>query len=124
MGCFPAEPGESVVKSGFFRGPFMSTAGISSELKSCQFIVNGELRTATGKGELQINPATGEAVANIPYCSAAEVDQAVEAAARAFPSWSKTPILQRARIMFHFHQLMEKHATELIALITEENGKT
>src|SRR3954452_5501115 len=102
----------------------MSTASVSAELKTCQFLVNGQLRTATGKGEVQINPATGEAVANIPYCSAAEVDEAVEAAARAFPSWSRTPILQRARVMFHFRDLMEKHAQELIALVTEENGKT
>ena len=32
-------------------------------------------------------------------------------------------MLNRCRVLFHFHQLMEKHADELIALVTEENGK-
>src|SRR6185312_12472431 len=72
----------------------------------------------------QYNPATGEAAAEIPYCTSSEVDAAIAAAQAAFPAWSKTPVLQRARILFKFRELVDKHSAELVALITEENGKT
>ena len=36
------------------------------------------------------NPASGEVIAQIPQCSAAEVAEAVAAAARAHPAWAAT----------------------------------
>lgn len=102
----------------------MAGTAVSADVKTSGYVVNGEVRIPSAPGETQLNPATGEPAAHIPYCTAAEVDAAVEAAARAFPAWSKTPVLARARIMFHFRDLMEKHADELIALVTEEHGKT
>ena len=41
------------------------------------------------------NPATGEVIAETPLSTAAEVDRAVQAAARAYPGWSSTPVVQR-----------------------------
>ncbi|MGI4814924.1 MAG: CoA-acylating methylmalonate-semialdehyde dehydrogenase [Janthinobacterium lividum] len=69
------------------------------------------------------NPATGQVGARVPLASAAEVDQAVQAAKRAFPAWSETPALKRARIMFRFKELLDRHQDELAALITREHGK-
>jgi malonate-semialdehyde dehydrogenase (acetylating)/methylmalonate-semialdehyde dehydrogenase len=102
----------------------MAGTAISAGLKSNPFFVNGETRIPGAPGETQFDPATGEPIANIPYCTAAEIDAAVDAAWRAYPGWSRTPVLQRSRILFHFRDLMEKHADELIALVTEEHGKT
>ena len=102
----------------------MSSTAVSTEVKPCPFFVNGEMRIASGKRETQPNPATGKTIAHLQYCNEAEIDQAVEAAYRAFPAWSRTPVLQRARIMFHYRDLLERNAQELIALITEEHGKT
>ena len=62
-------------------------------------------------------------MAEIPICTHDEVAAAIASAQAAFPAWSATPVLNRCRVLFHFHQLMEKHADELIALVTEENGK-
>ena len=57
------------------------------------------------------------------FASAAEVGAAVAAAAAALPAWSATPPLQRARIMFKYKELVERHRDELAALVTAEHGK-
>jgi malonate-semialdehyde dehydrogenase (acetylating) / methylmalonate-semialdehyde dehydrogenase len=97
---------------------------IAIDLKICKIYIDGKQKDSDGKLYQQLNPATGEPVALIPYCTTAEVDAAIASAQAAFPGWSKTPVLQRSRILFHFRDLLEKHSQELIALITEENGKT
>lgn len=48
----------------------------------------------------------------------------MESAKRAFPSWSGTPLPQRLRTMRRFLNSIEKHKSELIEVITSENGKT
>ncbi len=70
------------------------------------------------------NPSTGRSIARVPFCSAAQTSAVVEAAARAFPSWSNTPVIDRARVMFRYRELLEYHFEELAALITREHGKT
>ena len=70
------------------------------------------------------NPSRGEIIARVPLGGAAEVDRAVQAAARAFPAWSRTPAPARAARMFAFKAQLEAHFEELAALITRENGKT
>src|SRR5262249_27241705 len=52
------------------------------------------------------NPSTGQAIARVPLCSAADVDRAVQAAAKALPAWAETPVVERARIMFRFRELL------------------
>src|SRR5579872_2628852 len=59
------------------------------------------------------NPAEGEVQAKVALASAGEVDQAVAAAAKAFPEWAATPPLKRARVMFKFKELIERHIGEL-----------
>jgi aldehyde dehydrogenase (NAD+) len=61
-----------------------------------------------------IDPSTEEAVAEIALGSAADVDRAVDAARRAFPSWAKTPVADRAMLLGRIHALMLERA-ELIA---------
>src|SRR5437016_5080478 len=94
------------------------------ELKPCPLYINGQPVISRGPKDVQRNPATGEAVAEIPRCTPEEIAAAVEAAHRAFPSWSKTPVLQRCRVLFKYRELLEARADEFIALMTEENGKT
>ncbi|RYG50694.1 MAG: CoA-acylating methylmalonate-semialdehyde dehydrogenase, partial [Chitinophagaceae bacterium] len=53
-----------------------------------------------------------------------DLNRAVAAASKAFPSWSKTPIKERVQVFFRYKTLLEKHKDELAALCSEENGKT
>lgn len=101
----------------------MSSSAIASQLKSCPIYVNGKPQISRGEVFIQHNPATGEPIAEIPLCTHEEVSAAIASAQAAFPAWSAMPVLNRCRVLFHFHQLMEKHADELIALVIEENGK-
>jgi malonate-semialdehyde dehydrogenase (acetylating)/methylmalonate-semialdehyde dehydrogenase len=70
------------------------------------------------------NPATGEVLGRVPLSSAKEVDLAVQAAARAFPAWRATPVVERARVLFRLKMLLEEHQEELAELLTKEHGKT
>jgi malonate-semialdehyde dehydrogenase (acetylating)/methylmalonate-semialdehyde dehydrogenase len=69
------------------------------------------------------NPATGARTGQVPLGTSAEVDTAVRVAREAFPAWSRTPPLVRARVLFRFRELAEAHAGVLVALITREHGK-
>ena len=68
-------------------------------------------------------PATGAVAVRVPLASRAVTEQAIAAAAAAFPQWAATPPLRRARIMFRFKELVERHADEIAALISREHGK-
>jgi malonate-semialdehyde dehydrogenase (acetylating)/methylmalonate-semialdehyde dehydrogenase len=69
------------------------------------------------------NPATGAVTGRVALANAADVDTAVAAAQAAFPAWSDTPPIRRARVMFKFLELVNQHKDELAHLITAEHGK-
>ena len=70
------------------------------------------------------NPATGEVIARTPLSTGTDVDAAVAAASKAFPEWRDTPPMVRARTMFRFRELLERHFEEIAATVTREHGKT
>jgi malonate-semialdehyde dehydrogenase (acetylating)/methylmalonate-semialdehyde dehydrogenase len=70
------------------------------------------------------NPSTGEVIAEAPLCTAAHVNEAIEAAAAAFPAWMETPPVERARIFFKFKMLLDENFDDLIRCNTREHGKT
>lgn len=49
---------------------------------------------------------------------------AVDAAAAAFPAWSRTSILTKQQVMFKYQQLIRENMGKLAANIVEEQGKT
>jgi malonate-semialdehyde dehydrogenase (acetylating)/methylmalonate-semialdehyde dehydrogenase len=85
--------------------------------------INGRLVTGSGRRQDVFNPATGRVVRQVELASRTTVEEAVAAAAAAFPAWRDTPPLKRARVMFRFKELLEQHADEIVALVTEEHGK-
>jgi malonate-semialdehyde dehydrogenase (acetylating)/methylmalonate-semialdehyde dehydrogenase len=71
-----------------------------------------------------VNPQTGKVISNVPLSTAKDLDLAVEAAKKAFPAWSSTPIKERVQIFYRYKALMEKHIVELSEMVRDENGKT
>ena len=69
------------------------------------------------------NPATGQAMRKVVLGSVDDVRVAVTAAQAAFPGWSNTPPLRRARVLNNFLALMNQHRDTLAAIITAEHGK-
>ena len=80
--------------------------------------------SASDRRQAVYNPATGEQVAELPLSTGAEIDAAVAAAKAAFPAWRDTPPAKRARFMFKFKELLDRHSDELAREISREHGKT
>jgi malonate-semialdehyde dehydrogenase (acetylating)/methylmalonate-semialdehyde dehydrogenase len=69
------------------------------------------------------NPATGQVSGRVALANVTEVDAAVANAQAAFPQWADTPPLRRARVMFKFLELLNRHRDDMARLITAEHGK-
>lgn len=69
------------------------------------------------------NPSVGEIIAHTPMGGGDVVDQAVQAAQKAFPDWAETPPVERARILFRYKMLLEDHFEELARSVSREHGK-
>lgn len=70
-----------------------------------------------------VNPATREEVARAAEGDAADVDAAVQAAARAQKDWAKLPVRKRGALVAACGALIRAHVEELARLITLETGK-
>jgi malonate-semialdehyde dehydrogenase (acetylating) / methylmalonate-semialdehyde dehydrogenase len=86
--------------------------------------INGKAVIPQGRMGEVYNPATGQVTKRVPYCDAAAIDMAVQAATAALPAWRDASILRRARVMQKFLELLQKNQKELAALVTQEHGKT
>ena len=69
------------------------------------------------------NPATGEIVGQIPESNEKDINIAVEAAKKAFSTWSVSPVEQRFRILNRIAELIEENLDELALAETNDNGK-
>ncbi len=93
-------------------------------MKIIPHYINGQQVNGSGKNNGDVfNPATGEISAKIALATEEETSLAIEAAKNALTSWSKTPPLKRARVMFKFKELIEQRTDELAEIITREHGK-
>jgi len=81
-------------------------------------------KAASGKTYEVRNPATGEVVDEVPAGGPADVDRAAEAAAKAFPAWSKLAPNKRAEILHKAAHHMLGKVEEIAVLLTREQGKT
>lgn len=69
------------------------------------------------------NPATGEVIGTVPNCGAEETGRAIEAAARAFDSYSRSDLSQRVRLLQDLHDALMDNQEALALLLTSEQGK-
>src|SRR6478609_7813200 len=68
------------------------------------------------------NPATGELIGQFPAATREDVAAAYDAAAAAYPAWSRTPGPERARLLHKLADLVDEHGDELAALDVMDNG--
>ncbi|MEN9385211.1 MAG: hypothetical protein RL323_2354 [Pseudomonadota bacterium] len=86
--------------------------------------IAGQRTAGTGTRTQPIyNPASGAVSRQVRLGNVQDVNAAVAAAQAAFPAWSDTPPIRRARIMFKFLELLNQRKDELAAMITAEHGK-
>ncbi len=91
-----------------------------------QLLINNEwTNSKSGKTFPTLNPATGEEICQVAEADAADVDIAVAAARKAFDEgpWRSISAAERGRLLNRLADLVEKHADELAALESLDNGK-
>jgi len=87
-------------------------------------LIDGELVGAKAGKTIEVrNPANGETVGEVPRGSAADVDAAVSAAAKALPAWSAMPGSKRARLLHEAARKMREVEGEVARLLALEQGK-
>jgi len=87
-------------------------------------LIDGKWVQSSSPGGEVTNSSTGEVVAAVPHCTEQEVSEAIEAAARAFPSWAETPIVSRAQLMFRFREIVDRNTQRIAQSVSIEHGKT
>ena len=86
-------------------------------------LIGGRRVLARDGGTLDaVDPATGELLARFPRGGAADVDDAVSAAAAAFPEWRATHPAERAAVVGRIAGAVLEHAEELARLDVADNG--
>ena len=86
--------------------------------------IDGKWLTGEGrKSEDVINPASGKVLASLPHASTADLDAALDAAAKAFQVWKATSAYDRAKIMRKAADLVRERHDHIAKVMTQEQGK-
>jgi malonate-semialdehyde dehydrogenase (acetylating)/methylmalonate-semialdehyde dehydrogenase len=93
-------------------------------MRAIPFFIDGKrVDGSSGRSGDVFNPNTGEKQAQVAFATAADIERAVAAAAKAQPAWAATNPQRRARVMFEFKRLVEANLNELAELLSSEHGK-
>lgn len=94
------------------------------EPKISSIYIDGEWVDAdSGKTDTVYNPATLEPITDVSHGGKAETERAIEAAERAFKTWSTLTGRERSKYLYKAAQLMEEEAERLAHILTTEQGK-
>jgi acyl-CoA reductase-like NAD-dependent aldehyde dehydrogenase len=98
----------------------------TSASTTTQLLVGGSWREASGGATYRnVNPATGDVIAEVAEATRSDVDAAVGAARKAFDGkWPTMAASRRAKIIAKMAQLIGERAQELALLEVRDNGKT
>jgi len=93
-----------------------------SEFLRTGHYINGEWHEGADTYPV-LNPATGEVIANVAKAGAAETQQAIDAAERAFPAWRALTAKERGARVKRWGELMLENRDALAELMSREQGK-
>ena len=86
-------------------------------------LIGGKLERGKGAGEHILNPRTAQKIADVPEASPAQIDAAVETAAHAFETWSRTTPAERSALLLKLADLIERDAEAYADLEALNCGK-
>ncbi len=117
-----AVPAKKRTTTGFDYAPAPESTDHIRIADAYGLFIDGEFSQPRGGTQYTtINPATEAVLAQIAEAGAEDVDRAVQAARRAFASWSKLPGSARARYLFRISRIIQERAREL-AIVESMNG--
>jgi succinate-semialdehyde dehydrogenase/glutarate-semialdehyde dehydrogenase len=86
--------------------------------------VNGKwIDSSTGRSLEVVNPANGSVIGTVPIVASCQVEDAIAGADAAFANWRAQTPAHRAKIVFRWFELVQRHAEDLATIVTAENGK-
>jgi 1-pyrroline dehydrogenase len=97
---------------------------MSVTVQQLRNLVGGEWVDAVEGGTAEIiNPATGETIGEVPEGTQADVDRAVEAAAKAWAEWREVTPAERAALLLKLADVIDEHTEELAQIESQNVGK-
>ena len=96
-----------------------------SEIRERRQLIGGSwVDAADGSTFDDLDPFTGDVVAQVPAAKREDAKRAVAAAAEAFPAWSKTSPEERQRLFLRAADVLESRGDEVVGLLARETGCT
>lgn len=96
----------------------------NTELLKQHVYINGAwVDAADGKSFAVTNPATGDEIARVPSATAAQVEEAVEAAETALATWKLTTAKERSTLLRKWFNLIVENQEDLAIILSTEQGK-
>ncbi len=92
-------------------------------MQTKNFIAGEWVNAQSGDIDEVLAPATGEVITTVPSSDAADIDVAVEAAAEAFPSWSRTTPRERSEMLTQVAEAITSDLGEIQRIEMENCGK-
>ncbi|MFL6763856.1 MAG: aldehyde dehydrogenase family protein, partial [Sphingomicrobium sp.] len=95
--------------------------GYETDLK---LFIDGVWRSGEGRDcHPVVNPVDANRIAEVPYATKADLDEALAASARAWPEWRALDVEKRAGILHKAGKLLRERADAIAATLTQEQGK-
>ncbi|MEW1655722.1 aldehyde dehydrogenase family protein [Streptomyces sp. NPDC093707] len=108
----------------FDYAPAPESRAVVDLASSYGLFIDGEFTEGAGGGlRKTVSPATEEVLAEYTQGTGEDVDRAVQAARRAFETWSALPGAERAKYLFRIARIIQERSRELAVLETLDNGK-
>jgi succinate-semialdehyde dehydrogenase / glutarate-semialdehyde dehydrogenase len=95
--------------------------GYETDLK---LFIDGVWKSGEGRDAHRVvNPVTADAIAEVPYATKADLDEALQASERAWPEWRSMDVEKRGAILRKTAALLRERADHIGAILTQEQGK-
>ena len=89
-----------------------------------KLFIDGNWKSGEGRDAFTvINPVNGSGIADVPLATAADLEEALAAAERAWPLWRATEVETRAAILHKAADLLKERADHIARILTQEQGK-
>src|SRR5206468_10294934 len=91
---------------------------------SLQLFIDGVWKSGEGRDSHPVvNPVDAQPIADLPYATRADLDEALAASERAWPDWRAMDVEKRGAILHKAAQLLRERADHIAATLTQEQGK-
>jgi malonate-semialdehyde dehydrogenase (acetylating)/methylmalonate-semialdehyde dehydrogenase len=97
---------------------------LPSESVTCHNLINGQWVPGDSGPQDVISPYNGQKIGRFTIPSVAQINSAIESAAKAQRSWAQLPIKERSKVLFNFRQILLREADRISHLKSSESGKT